>query len=290
MLKNVLIRMLARNISLVYYRVRTARRVLLPACPTVQKHALRSAFPARHAYESSHRRGEPMTNITGGFLRRGFRSPRAAILGCYGLTALSTAVVVFVALLGGFFLIPFVHASGADQQKPAAQIGIDQGHPWRPPFGLQRVGQPLTAVVTIASDQPRREYSLVGYRQGKEIVRSALTVTGKPPYTCRVSFDPWPTELVLMAKSRGVLTELARQPIESAAFEADAAARPERIIHPVDLGTILVPSDWLLLGRRSDGRRRCGGDLPQRRRAQMQAWLPGSNPRRRQGRQWAWRW
>ncbi len=30
-------------------------------------------------------------------------------------------------------------------------------------------------------------------------------------------------------------------------FQADAIARPDHIIHPVDLGTILVPSDWLLL-------------------------------------------
>lgn len=33
-----------------------------------------------------------------------------------------------------------------------------------------------------------------------------------------------------------------------ATFEADAIARSDRLIHPVDLGTILVPSDFLLLG------------------------------------------
>jgi len=30
-------------------------------------------------------------------------------------------------------------------------------------------------------------------------------------------------------------------------FEADAAARPDEVINPVDLGAILVPQDWLLL-------------------------------------------
>ena len=100
---------------------------------------------------------------------------------------------------------------------------------------------------------PPLECVLVGYRLGKEIARSKLTLTGKPPYRCRASFDPWPTELALFAKSAaGVLIELARQPIEPVLFEAAAIARPDEIIHPVDLGTILVPSDWLLL---ADGRK-----------------------------------
>lgn len=34
---------------------------------------------------------------------------------------------------------------------------------------------------------------------------------------------------------------------DSAAFEADAVARPDTAINPVDLGAILVPHDWLLL-------------------------------------------
>ncbi len=57
-----------------------------------------------------------------------------------------------------------------------ARIRLDPGHPWRPPFGLERVGKPITA---------------------------------------------W--------------------------AEAEAAARPEKLIHPLDLGTIFVPHDWLIL-------------------------------------------
>lgn len=37
------------------------------------------------------------------------------------------------------------------------------------------------------------------------------------------------------------------------AFEADAEARPEEVCNPVDLGTILVPSGWLLLPNRGIG-------------------------------------
>ena len=83
--------------------------------------------------------------------------------------------------------------------------------------------------------------------------RTVLTLTGQTPSTCQVSFDPWPTELVLVAKpAQGAAVELARQTVEPVPFEADAIARPDRIIHPVDLGTILVPSDWLVL---ADGQR-----------------------------------
>src|SRR5262249_47240982 len=31
------------------------------------------------------------------------------------------------------------------------QVRLDRGHPWRPPFGLERVGRPITAVVEAAA-------------------------------------------------------------------------------------------------------------------------------------------
>jgi hypothetical protein len=156
-----------------------------------------------------------------------------------------------VALFAGCLLVQLPHACGAEAgaAKPAAQIRIDPGHPWRPPFGLDRIGRPLTAVVEIAADrQPSPQYALVAYRDGKAMARSALSLTGKAPYTCQVAFDIRPTELVLEAKSAsGAAIELARQAVEPVPFEADATARPDRIVNPVDLGAILVPSDWLLL-------------------------------------------
>ncbi len=167
-------------------------------------------------------------------------------------------VSLAVALLAGLLLFQLPHAAGAEAAgaKPPAQIRIDPGHPWRPPFGLERVGRPLTAVVEIATDrQPAPQYCLAAYLEGKEISRSVLSPTGKPPYICQASFDQWPTELVLTAKSAdGAVVELARQKVERAPFEADAVARPDRIINPVDLGTILAPSDWLLLAGDQKGK------------------------------------
>jgi hypothetical protein len=164
---------------------------------------------------------------------------------------------VLVGLFGMLLLFPlsWANAAEAGTADSGARIRIERGHPWRPPFGLDRVGQPLTAVVEIsAAQQPSAEYSVVGYLRGKETARATLTLSGQAPATGRVSFDPWPTELVLAVKpAQGAAVELVRQTVEPVPFEAEAVARPDRIIHPVDLGAILVPSDWLILADGQQG-------------------------------------
>ncbi len=134
---------------------------------------------------------------------------------------------------------------------------MDRGHAWRPPFGLGRVGKPVTAVVEITSEKrPRNEYSLVGYLDGKEIGRYALNLHGdRTTYTDSATFDVHPTELVLYARCRfqGQPAEVARETVHPPALEADAVAHPEEWSNPVDFGTILVPSDWLLLAKAQSG-------------------------------------
>jgi hypothetical protein len=48
-------------------------------------------------------------------------------------------------LLLVLLLIHSQYLSGLDhcEEKAAAQIRLESQHPWRPPFGLERVGQPL---------------------------------------------------------------------------------------------------------------------------------------------------
>ncbi len=140
-------------------------------------------------------------------------------------------------------------------EKVIGQIKVDAGHPWRPPFGLDRIGKPFVSVVEIeAEERPYREYSLAGYRDGKERDRQMFHLTGshltgKSPFTGRASFADYPDELVLFARCRyqGEPTEITRKKLQIPGLEAEAVARPEQVIHPVDLGTILVPADWLLL-------------------------------------------
>ena len=152
----------------------------------------------------------------------------------------------------------FGMAAGAHGQvgcgeKVVPHIRLDQGHPWRPPSGLDRIGKPTTFTVELTAEaRPDREYYLSATLHGRELERQVLNLAGgKNLYSASVSFSSAPDELVLTAKCRfeGQETELLRYPVKLRALEADATARPEKQINPVDLGTILVPSDWLLLAR-----------------------------------------
>lgn len=136
-------------------------------------------------------------------------------------------------------------------EAAAASIRLDAGHPWRPPFRLDRIGRPLEAVVQLSlEERPIRDYILAGYRDGKEIERHMLRMRSrKPPYIGTASFEHYPDELVLLAQCRyaGKPAEIARQKIELPAFEAEAVARAQQPQNPVDLNSIFVPQDWVLV-------------------------------------------
>ncbi|MFI5459838.1 MAG: hypothetical protein ACHRXM_30830, partial [Isosphaerales bacterium] len=98
-----------------------------------------------------------------------------------------------------------------------------------------------------------------------------------PPYSARVTLESDADELVLSSVSKPAEkpVELARQTIRLPEFEADAIALPNRVINPVDLGTILVPSGWLLLGPGQSATLEIAAisrmrDLPQ---AQLKSWF-----------------
>ena len=139
----------------------------------------------------------------------------------------------------------------------ATSFQFDPGHPWRPPFGVERVG--LTPVIVqFGSDtRPAPEHWLAAYREDKEVERKALDVSGNSPFTARVTFatSPAPEELVLLAKDKdGKAIERARWKVERPAFEADAEAAADPVINPVDLGAVLPPADWLVLGPEQQAR------------------------------------
>ena len=98
-----------------------------------------------------------------------------------------------------------------------------------------------------------RSISSSTYRNGKEIGRRTVTLVApsSPGSACRfgrVTLDQWPSEVALLVKadSQSKSTEVVRcrssrrrsRPMRCAARRGDP---------PRDLGTILVPADWLLL-------------------------------------------
>jgi hypothetical protein len=140
-------------------------------------------------------------------------------------------------------------ADGPSRAQAAFHLALDPGHPWRPPFGLDRVGRP-PAVAVRASDRPASgEYVLSARREGREIGHWSVRFPERPPYSVRLPIPDDADEVVLRHSSGdGDAVELARARIVLPALEADAIARPDATVNPVDLGTILVPSGWLLLG------------------------------------------
>lgn len=166
-------------------------------------------------------------------------------------------VFILLACLG-FIATPLLRGHDDCNEQVKSQIQIHPDHPWRPPFGLDRIGQPLRVTANItAGHRLLREYSLVGYLKGKEVDRQLLHLRYKTPYfTDTASFQTYPPEFALYAKCtfRGQPIQLLRQVVQQPVIEADAIARPDRVINPVDLGTVLFPSDWLLLAKVSDFR------------------------------------
>lgn len=132
------------------------------------------------------------------------------------------------------------------------EIRIVPSHPWLPPFGLDRVGRPLVVEVKLpATPAANTAYCLAGYVNGKEVQRHNLPATAKSTagQKVNVEFNVWPKEVVLLAKSTADEKEhrVTTQSVDVPALDADAEAKPVHEIHPVDLGTILVPQNWLLL-------------------------------------------
>jgi len=134
----------------------------------------------------------------------------------------------------------------AKEDAPAYQIHVDAGHLWRPPFGLDRIGRPLTVVVEARAPMAQARYRLNCHFRGREAGRYPIEFPKSQPFAARISLDTFADELTLSRVPEGV--ELARQTITLPEVEADAVARTDTVTNPVDLGTILVPSGWLLLG------------------------------------------
>ena len=129
-------------------------------------------------------------------------------------------------------------------EKVSAQIRVDSGHPWKPPFGIDRVGAPPVAHVALATRQAtKREYYLMAYRDGREVERHKLTFSRRPPpdtesggepkaevaapFFANVPLASIPLEVGLQSPCEGHNEELVRQAVNWPQIEADATARPD---------------------------------------------------------------
>lgn len=135
------------------------------------------------------------------------------------------------------------------QESPAFSIAVDQGHPWRPPFGLDRVGTPRELAIQARDQPPPGDYRIVGFSEGRASSQAGVVFPPHPPYRVRMPLFKGCDEVVLTRSAPGAKDQpLARLKTTPPALEADAVAAADPVVNPVDLGTILVPHGWLLTG------------------------------------------
>jgi hypothetical protein len=141
-------------------------------------------------------------------------------------------------------------AAGQADKQPSYRITLDPGHPWRAPFGLERIGRPVQVLVEAGKRPEPANYFIMAFSKGKQGASYPVRFSTESPYSARVTLERDADELVLSRdqKPPDKPVDLLRQNIRIPEFEAESIARPDVIVNPVDLGAILVPSGWLLLG------------------------------------------
>jgi len=119
--------------------------------------------------------------------------------------------VRFLTGLCGYLLMitpaaPPAQQQGGCDEKASVKVRVDQGHPCRSPFGVNRVGAPIAVHVEFTSDKPpQREYFLAAYRSGHEIERQPVKITGKKsPFLGNVQFNTLAEAVVLFARARAM--------------------------------------------------------------------------------------
>ena len=144
-------------------------------------------------------------------------------------------------------------------------------------------GRPLTVVVEIV-EPPEQASPLPAFLKGKEVEprRTSFPVRA-PLLRPRSSSRPISDELVLTARGEAGGQAGRAGPAEvqtpGARGRGDRPARS--VVNPVDLGTILVPNGWLLLGPGQAGVLEVAAISPRPRRARVPRSVPGSRPARR---------
>ena len=89
-----------------------------------------------------------------------------------------TIALIFTWLLSGY-----CSGAASDQadRRPAYKITLDPGHPWRPPFGLERIGAPVQVVVE-SSDRPEPgNYFVASFLKGKQGPSYPVRFSGEAP-------------------------------------------------------------------------------------------------------------
>ncbi len=137
-------------------------------------------------------------------------------------------------------------------QTNSYEIHIDKGHPWQPPFELERVGTSLKVFIKQIHPDIALQNSLWLSSQiaGREVKQNKVAFSKEANRSQRIVIDDNVEEVVLLQvlENKSSRKEITKKKVERNILEADAIAKANVITNPIDLGIIFPPSDELLLG------------------------------------------
>src|SRR5271165_6857783 len=81
------------------------------------------------------------------------------------------------------------NATANDQPdaRPSYRISLEAAHPWRPPFGLDRIGRPVVIVIETATRPDVANFKITAFAKGKEDASYPVRFPAAPPYKARVT-------------------------------------------------------------------------------------------------------
>ncbi len=134
--------------------------------------------------------------------------------------------------------------------NPAPHFNIEPSHPWRPPFGLERVTSVPEAVVQFEGNRGvTNRFSIEQFRAGPSLRTDVVKSPEQPPFVVRIALDARATEVALVeTDANGSARTIARLAVVAPETAIEAVAEAEVVINPIDLDTIFVPAGTLLLG------------------------------------------
>ncbi|MCC6153641.1 MAG: hypothetical protein IT367_07770, partial [Candidatus Hydrogenedentes bacterium] len=159
----------------------------------------------------------------------------------------SKAIVIFA--LAYAYMVDHVDAQPAN----APQIELVKPSAWRPPFGLDRPGAPSIVRVKVPDPPVGSEFIVEAIDNDVSLVAIPLDQESLIKGPVDVSLPSHADKAVLVEEQSGKRTPVAIAAIERDDLEVEATAEPSgnARVNPIDLGTLLPPQGWLLLGPRT---------------------------------------
>ncbi len=158
--------------------------------------------------------------------------------------------------LNGFIRggIACVIALGLADAQPsnAPQLVYVKTSPWRAPFGLDKPGASSMVRVTVPDAPVDSAFVVEGIDSDVSVSAVPLDLEALRKGPIEVYLPSHVDKAVLVEEKNGKRVPIAVASIERDELEAEATAEPSSDpVNPIDLGTVLPPKGWLLLGPRT---------------------------------------